>query len=203
MRFDGKLKTWNAQRGFGFIAANQGGQEMFVHITAFPRNGPEPVVGEVLTFEVVPDQDGKKRAVRVQRQGLAPVGKSWKLRASSPSRRKSSFGAAIVSLGIVGALGWFAYGKYLHHVSVQPVINQGQPVINQGPPVINQEQPALAMPEALPSGTFRCDGRTYCSQMTSCTEAKFFLRNCPGTQMDGNHDGVPCEQQWCTSPFAK
>jgi hypothetical protein len=23
------------------------------------------------------------------------------------------------------------------------------------------------------------------------------LKNCPGAEMDGNHDGVPCEQQWC------
>jgi len=38
--------------------------------------------------------------------------------------------------------------------------------------------------------------------MTSCAEAKFFLKNCPGVEMDGNHDGVPCEQQWCTGPFA-
>ena len=44
---------------------------------------------------------------------------------------------------------------------------------------------------------YRCDGRTYCSQMTSCEEAKFFLQNCPGAKMDGNHDGVPCEKQWC------
>ncbi len=49
----------------------------------------------------------------------------------------------------------------------------------------------------------RCDGRTYCSQMTSCSEAKFFLKNCPNTKMDGNHDGVPCEQQWCTAPWSK
>jgi hypothetical protein len=39
--------------------------------------------------------------------------------------------------------------------------------------------------------------------MTSCAEAKFFLNNCPGTKMDGNNDGIPCEQQWCPSPFAK
>jgi len=51
-------------------------------------------------------------------------------------------------------------------------------------------------------GGFQCDGRKYCSQMTSCKEAKLFLKNCPGVEMDGNHDGVPCEQQWCTSPFA-
>ena len=44
---------------------------------------------------------------------------------------------------------------------------------------------------------FKCDGRTFCSQMTSCQEAKFFLKNCPNTKMDGNNDGIPCEAQWC------
>jgi len=45
---------------------------------------------------------------------------------------------------------------------------------------------------------FHCDGRTYCSQMTSCAEAKYFLAHCPNVKMDGDHDGVPCERQWCT-----
>jgi hypothetical protein len=44
---------------------------------------------------------------------------------------------------------------------------------------------------------FKCDGRMYCSQMTSCDEAKFFLENCPDVKMDGDDDGIPCEQQWC------
>ncbi len=44
---------------------------------------------------------------------------------------------------------------------------------------------------------FRCDGRTHCSQMTSCEEARFFVANCPGVKMDGNHDGNPCQKQWC------
>jgi hypothetical protein len=43
---------------------------------------------------------------------------------------------------------------------------------------------------------YRCDGRTYCSQMTSFEEAMFFLNNCPGVKMDGDHDGVPCEMQF-------
>jgi hypothetical protein len=47
------------------------------------------------------------------------------------------------------------------------------------------------------SSSFKCDGRTHCSQMHSCEEAKFFINNCPGTKMDGNNDGQPCEQQWC------
>ena len=50
---------------------------------------------------------------------------------------------------------------------------------------------------AATAATFKCDGRTYCSQMTSCAEARYFLANCPGVKMDGNRDGEPCEQQWC------
>ena len=45
----------------------------------------------------------------------------------------------------------------------------------------------------------RCDGRTRCTQMRSCEEARHFLQHCPGVQMDGDHDGIPCERQWCTS----
>ena len=44
---------------------------------------------------------------------------------------------------------------------------------------------------------FRCDGRQYCSQMRSCEEATWFIRNCPNTKMDGEGDGIPCEQQHC------
>ena len=47
------------------------------------------------------------------------------------------------------------------------------------------------------STRFSCDGRTRCPQMTSCEEATFFIQNCPGTEMDGDRDGIPCESQWC------
>ena len=66
--------------------------------------------------------------------------------------------------------------------------------------------PPLAVPPAAASpapaapthvAQLRCDGRTRCAQMRSCEEATWFLKNCPGTQMDGNRDGVPCERQWC------
>ncbi|MBE0546328.1 MAG: excalibur calcium-binding domain-containing protein, partial [Rubrivivax sp.] len=48
-----------------------------------------------------------------------------------------------------------------------------------------------------PAAGVRCDGRTRCSQMRSCDEARYFLKNCPGVQMDGDRDGIPCETQWC------
>ncbi|WEJ61868.1 excalibur calcium-binding domain-containing protein [Thiomicrorhabdus lithotrophica] len=43
---------------------------------------------------------------------------------------------------------------------------------------------------------YECDGREYCSQMTSYEEAKFFTENCPNTKMDGDNDGKPCESQF-------
>ncbi|MFZ6748849.1 excalibur calcium-binding domain-containing protein [Undibacterium sp. Ren11W] len=60
---------------------------------------------------------------------------------------------------------------------------------------------AAAEPSKLPVSarpSFKCDQRKHCSQMTSCAEAKYFLSNCPGVKMDGDRDGIPCEEQLCT-----
>jgi len=35
MRIEGVIKSWNDERGFGFIEPTQGGQEIFVHVKAF------------------------------------------------------------------------------------------------------------------------------------------------------------------------
>ena len=60
--------------------------------------------------------------------------------------------------------------------------------------------PAAKAALVNPPGTtgFSCDGRKYCSQMSSCAEAKYFLSNCPGAKMDGDKNGIPCEKQWCS-----
>lgn len=55
----------------------------------------------------------------------------------------------------------------------------------------------LSPPAPTASNSYRCDGRKRCSQMSSCAEAKFFLNNCPGVEMDGDGDGNPCEDQLC------
>jgi hypothetical protein len=90
----------------------------------------------------------------------------------------------IIILLIVGAIGWQAYGKYQQQVA-KPLVS-----------VVDARPSAKPQPSASPAN-YRCDGRTHCSHMTSCEEATWFLRNCPGTKMDGNNDGIPCERQWC------
>lgn len=61
-------------------------------------------------------------------------------------------------------------------------------------PVIKTE---IATPKTViaKAASHRCDGRQHCSQMRSCAEATYFSNKCPNTKMDGNNDGVPCEQQ--------
>ena len=81
MRFDGKIKSWDDDRGFGFIEPKQGGQEIFVHIKTFPAGTGRPVVGLALSFEVEIGPQGKKRAkavqfVRTSRKYRAPSSES-------------------------------------------------------------------------------------------------------------------------------
>ncbi len=46
---------------------------------------------------------------------------------------------------------------------------------------------------------YSCSGKQHCSQMASCEEATFYQNNCPGTKMDGDGDGIPCERQHCSN----
>lgn len=177
MRIDGTLAKWNDDRGFGFIAPVQGGPEVFAHISAFPRDGQRPRLDEPLSFEIEIDKDGRKRAKAISRPGR-PAAPRARHSASVRPREKRSLLGRVVPLVVLVALGAYGYGEYSRR--------------------FNSRTTAVAQPTERESPTdFRCDGRTHCSQMTSCAEATFFLRNCPGVQMDGNHDGVPCEQQWC------
>jgi uncharacterized membrane protein YsdA (DUF1294 family)/cold shock CspA family protein len=66
MRFRGTVKTWNDDRGFGFIAPTQGDQEIFFHIKAYSGRGARPEVGQAVSFEVELNADGKKRARAVE-----------------------------------------------------------------------------------------------------------------------------------------
>ena len=68
MTYLGTLVEWNDQRGFGFIQADEGGDRVFVHISAFqPRPSPQarPQMGQRLQFAVCMEGN-KKRAQQVR-----------------------------------------------------------------------------------------------------------------------------------------
>ena len=94
----------------------------------------------------------------------------------------------VLILIAIGIVGWQVVARY--HRSGSGAAPQGFATSNL----------SLRSNSEAVSPKFTCDGRTMCSQMTSCEEATYFLKNCPGTKMDGDGNGVPCERQFCRSP---
>lgn len=58
----------------------------------------------------------------------------------------------------------------------------------------NDLPPPAAHPAPASAGAYACGNKRYCSQMGSCAEAQFYLTQCGVRSLDGNHDGMPCEE---------
>jgi cold shock protein len=68
MRQTGTVKFFNQTKGFGFITPDQGGKDVFVHITAVEQSGIGLLdEGTRVSFETEPDKRGKgPKAVELQ-----------------------------------------------------------------------------------------------------------------------------------------
>jgi hypothetical protein len=100
----------------------------------------------------------------------------------------------IILVIVIGALAWQGLKK------LRPDTDKSAPaqVTTAAIAETSPENPSIPSFKPTASPAFVCDGRTYCSQMSSCEEAKYFLQHCPGVKMDGDNDGIPCERQWCS-----
>jgi len=59
----GTVKWFNMQKGYGFIAPDGGGQDVFVHISAAQESGlPELRDGQAVEFQILPGKNGKTAA---------------------------------------------------------------------------------------------------------------------------------------------
>ncbi|QHG87749.1 cold shock domain-containing protein [Xanthomonas sp. NCPPB 1638] len=191
MRTHGTLTRFNADRGFGFITPAGQGEEVFVHISAFERGAQAPRIGELISFETEAGPDGRLRAIRIIRAG-AQAGRH----APSPHRRAlraatSGFQLGLGRVMLLMLLTGGAAFAYQQRDALSAALTPNAEA-EPAPPLAHQ----TATPAATPASP-RCDGRTHCSQMHSCADATYVLQHCPNTQMDGDRDGVPCEQQWC------
>lgn len=170
MQTTGTLSRWNANKGHGFITPQRGGRDIFVDISAFADAGQPPQLHEKLAFAIETDQSGRQRAVAVRRRPP----KQSALRRIPRSRPPANSAAILAATALLAAIVFYGYTGFY-------------------------KQPAqVAAATATVSTTaFHCDGRSQCQEMTSCAEAEFFLRHCANVQLDGDGDGIPCEQQWC------
>ena len=156
-----------------------------------------PVIGDVIHYQISFDAKGKTRAVNAKIEGvnqaltLTPLEHARKTtrssatnerpyrnlttRVSKPQKRFSLFPILIV----IGAA-IFVYHK----------VSKEKTFINQ------VKTPTVETQSVEQTEQFQCQGKVWCSQMSSYEEAVFYLRNCPGTKMDGDGDGDPCERQF-------
>ncbi len=68
MRQKGTVKFFNQSKGFGFITPDDGGKDVFVHITAVERSNVGQLAENMrVSFETEPDKRGKgPKAVNLQ-----------------------------------------------------------------------------------------------------------------------------------------
>lgn len=69
MRSQGKITHWNEQKGYGFITPSAGAKQVFVHIKAFGNRAQTPQPGELVSFSLATDREGRPCAIRVRRAG--------------------------------------------------------------------------------------------------------------------------------------
>jgi CspA family cold shock protein len=70
MRISGTVKFFNAGKGFGFIAPEDGSKDVFVHASALERAGIHSLnEGDKVTFTLEDDRKGRgKQAADIQKR---------------------------------------------------------------------------------------------------------------------------------------
>lgn len=66
----GVLKTWKEDRGFGFISPEEGGKDIFIHISALKGTSRRPVTGDVIYYQSARDNRGKFKAINAHIEGV-------------------------------------------------------------------------------------------------------------------------------------
>jgi hypothetical protein len=97
----------------------------------------------------------------------------------------------VLPLLVIGLVVAFIHRHATREVSREDFDEVAMPIAAPDPANLQVERPADEPQK------FQCNGRTRCPQMSSCEEAMYFLAHCPGVKMDGDRDGIPCEDQWC------
>ena len=63
----GKVKWFNKNKGFGFIAPDEGDKDIFVHISALERSGIDDLADDQkVSFEISSGRDGRESADNIE-----------------------------------------------------------------------------------------------------------------------------------------
>ncbi len=138
MRHQGKISGWKDQRGFGFITPNGGGENVFVHISAFGKGQQRPGDGALVSYELVKDEKKGYRA-----RNVMFVERPAARTTASSSGKMRAFIALLLLVGL-GIAGW-------QHFSAPPPPSRSSSHSPSGAP----ETAASQGSDQILAGTFR------------------------------------------------
>ncbi|PCI57885.1 MAG: cold-shock protein [Gammaproteobacteria bacterium] len=179
----GQLKSWKDDKGFGFIQSSDLTQDTFIHISSLKGMSRKPKTGDFIYFEVEKQANGKTKAINCRIEGVAA--KTIQRHKPRIHRNTSSPKNKLVLILMVIGIGAFAFQR----LSLSTASTPAQHIPNTTAPSGSLLNRAFSDTNS----NFSCDGRQHCSQMTSRAEAVYFIKHCPNTKMDGDRDGIPCE----------
>jgi cold shock CspA family protein len=179
----GQLKSWKDDKGFGFIQSSELKQDTFIHISTLKAMSRKPKVGDFIYFDVEKQENGKSKAVNCRIEGVSA--KAIQRHKPRIHRNTSAPKNKLVLILVVIGIGAFAFQRLGLAPSNTPA---------QHTPITTESSGSLLNSNFSDSNAnFSCDGRQHCSQMGSRAEAEYFIKHCPNTKMDGDRDGIPCE----------
>lgn len=98
----GVLKTWKADKGFGFIKPDDGSKDIFIHISSLKRAGRRPIRGDIIYYQIEQDRQGKLKAVNAAIEGVRELpGKSIE---SFKIHKKWMVSALVLLIGVTAAI---------------------------------------------------------------------------------------------------
>lgn len=108
----GIVKSWDDDKGFGFIVPDDGSPDVFFHITSFANREVRPSVNAPIGYLLDKDERGRLRA-----------SSAWLHFGKTSSRRRRGWGpwvAAFLATDFIGALGVAAWSGWVH--SAVPIV---------------------------------------------------------------------------------
>ena len=101
--YQGIIKTWKPERGFGFIQSAASENDIFIHIRDIKHAGYEPKTGDEVDFKLTTDKNGKVRAFDVYIQGQEVVHKPAKQTnyAKKADRPKKKLGVLYLLIALI------------------------------------------------------------------------------------------------------
>jgi len=188
----GTLISWNDEHGYGFIKPDNENLKIFVHVSAFGKLLKRPMAGDKIYFDIIIEQSGKQKAKIariVEELQQETINRKYVLvkKDSSVNHSKHTHTSnKKVKKTLLSIVLLIALVLLIIKTNQQSNINN----LKKGNDSYSNRTENNSVP------LFKCNGKVYCSQMGSYEEALFYLKNCPGTKVDGDGDGCPCEDQF-------